>query len=89
MRVRRWVLATLSLGLITPAHSDDRITLRYGEIANSARGISTLGIDIAQRKGFFAREGIDFKVVGLSGTSFQVEALDKGDVDVVTPRCLT
>ena len=83
MRVRLWVLAALSLGLITPAHSEDKITLRYGEIANSARGISTLGIDIAQRKGFFAREGIDFKVVGLRGTSFQVEALDKGDVDVV------
>jgi ABC-type nitrate/sulfonate/bicarbonate transport system substrate-binding protein len=72
----------LCAGLIAPAHGEDRITLRYGEIANSARGISTLGIHIAQRKGFLEREGIDFKVVGLRGTSFQVEALDKGEVEV-------
>ena len=77
-------LAALALctGLIAPAHGEDKITLRYGEIANSARGISTLGTHIAQRKGFLEREGIDFKVVGLRGTSFQVAALDNGEVEV-------
>jgi ABC-type nitrate/sulfonate/bicarbonate transport system substrate-binding protein len=40
------------------------------------------GINIAQRKGFLEREGIDFKVIGLRGTSFQVEELDKGNVEV-------
>src|SRR5215469_12589171 len=73
---------TVALCLVTTAHAQDKITLRYGEIANSARGISTVGLHIAQQKGFFEREGIDFKVVGLRGTSFQVEALDKGDVEV-------
>jgi ABC-type nitrate/sulfonate/bicarbonate transport system substrate-binding protein len=82
MSVRFLAAALLCTGLAAPAHAEDKITLRYGEIANSARGISTLGITIAQRKGFLEREGIDFKVVGLRGTSFQVEALDKGDVDV-------
>src|SRR5580704_6731741 len=71
-----------ALCLATAAHAQDKIPLRYGEIANSARGISALGIVLAQRNGFFEREGIDFKVVPLRGTSFQVEALDKGDVDV-------
>ncbi len=79
----RVLAAALCAGLITPAHSADRITLRYGEIANSARGVSTVGIAIAQRKGFLEREGIDFKTVGLRGTSFQVEELDKGNVEVV------
>jgi ABC-type nitrate/sulfonate/bicarbonate transport system substrate-binding protein len=74
--------AALCLTAIAAAHAQDKITLRYGEIANSARGISTVGIHIAQRKGFFEREGIDFKVVGLRGTSFQVDALDKGEVEV-------
>jgi ABC-type nitrate/sulfonate/bicarbonate transport system substrate-binding protein len=82
MTVRLMATAALCVGLVAPAHAEDKITLRYGEIANSARGISTLGINIAQRKGFLEREGIDFKVVGLRGTSFQVEALDKGDVEV-------
>jgi ABC-type nitrate/sulfonate/bicarbonate transport system substrate-binding protein len=76
------ICAGLSASLVAPAHGEDKITLHYGEIANSARGISTLGINIARRKGFFEREGIDFKVVGLRGTSFQVAALDKGEVEV-------
>ena len=85
MRVRLLAAAAavLCIGSLTSARSEDKITLRYGEIANSARGISAVGISIAQRKGFFEREGIDFKVVGLRGTSFQVAALDKGDVEVV------
>ena len=82
MNVRMLAAAVLCLGSINSAHGEDKITLRYGEIANSARGVSTLGIHIAQRKGFLEREGIDFKVVGLRGTSFQVEELDKGNVEV-------
>jgi ABC-type nitrate/sulfonate/bicarbonate transport system substrate-binding protein len=81
--MRHLSIATFAILLATTAaHAQDKIALRYGEIANSARGISAVGIAIAQRKGFFEREGIDFKVIGLRGTSFQVEALDKGDVDV-------
>ena len=83
MRFRVPAAAILCLGLLTPAHGEDKITLRFGEIANSARGVSAAAINIAQRKGFLDREGIDLKVVGLRGTSFQVEALDKGDVEVV------
>jgi ABC-type nitrate/sulfonate/bicarbonate transport system substrate-binding protein len=83
VRVLAAAAAILWVGLINTAHSADKITLRYGEIANSARGVSAVAINIAQRKGFLEREGIDFKVVGLRGTSFQVEELDKGNVEVV------
>jgi ABC-type nitrate/sulfonate/bicarbonate transport system substrate-binding protein len=81
--VRVLAATALCAGSIASAHGEDKITLRYGEIANSARGVSAVAIHIAQRKGFLEREGIDFKVVGLRGTSFQVAALDKGDVEVV------
>jgi len=83
VRVLAAAAAVLCVGLIKSAHSEDKITLRYGEIANSARGVSAVAINIAQHKGFFEREGIDFKVVGLRGTSFQVEELDRGNVEVV------
>lgn len=83
MRVRILAAVALCVGLVNVAHSEDKITLRYGEIANSARGVSAAAINIARRKGFLEREGIDLKVVGLRGTSFQVEALDKGEVEVV------
>jgi ABC-type nitrate/sulfonate/bicarbonate transport system substrate-binding protein len=64
------------------AQAADPITLRYGQIANSARSVSSLALVVAQRKGFLAHEGIDLKVVGLAGTRFQVDALDKGDVEL-------
>ena len=83
MRVRVLAAAVLCMGLIQSAHSEDKITLRYGEIANSARGVSAVALSIAHRKGFLEREGIDLKMVGLRGTSFQVEELDKGNVEVV------
>ncbi|HEY6254191.1 MAG TPA: ABC transporter substrate-binding protein [Xanthobacteraceae bacterium] len=82
VRLLAALAAVACAGLIQGAHGEERITLRYGEIANSARGVSTLGINIAQRKGFLEREGIDFKVVGLRGTSFQVEELDKSNVEI-------
>ena len=83
MNVRVLAAAVLCMELIRPAHSEDKITLRFGEIANSARGVPAAAMNIAQRKGFLEREGIDLKVVGLRGTSFQVEALDKGEVEIV------
>jgi len=70
------------VGLIGNAHSEDKITLRYGQIANSARSISSVALALALRKGFLEREGIDLEVVGLPGTRYQIEELDKGNVDI-------
>jgi ABC-type nitrate/sulfonate/bicarbonate transport system substrate-binding protein len=64
------------------ARAQDKITLRYGQIANSARSISSVALTVAQRKGFLEREGIDLEVVGLRGTRYQIEALDKGNVEL-------
>jgi ABC-type nitrate/sulfonate/bicarbonate transport system substrate-binding protein len=74
-------VAALLCALATAAHAQT-ITLRYGQIANSARSPSSLPLYIAQRKGFFTKEGIDLKVVGLKGVQYQIEELDKGNVDV-------
>jgi ABC-type nitrate/sulfonate/bicarbonate transport system substrate-binding protein len=80
----RRIIVALTLALLTSvaAQAAAPITLRYGQIANSSRSVSSLALTVAERKGFLAQEGIDLKVVGLAGTSHQVEALDKGDVDV-------
>jgi ABC-type nitrate/sulfonate/bicarbonate transport system substrate-binding protein len=76
------VAAILCAGLIQGAHAADRITLRYGQIANSARSVSSVALTVAQRKGFLEREGIDLKVVGLRGTQYQIEELDQGNVEL-------
>jgi ABC-type nitrate/sulfonate/bicarbonate transport system substrate-binding protein len=76
------VASLFGVALGATAHAEEKITLRYGQIANSARSISSVALTVAQRKGFLEREGIDLEVVGLRGTRYQIEALDKGNVDI-------
>ena len=57
------------------------VSLRLGFNANSARNMAEVPNVVAQRKGFFAREGLAVTMVPLMGTTHMVTALDKGDVD--------
>ena len=82
MSFRMLAAAILCAGFVQCAHAADKITLRYGQIANSARSVSSIALAVAQRKGFLEREGIDLKVVGLRGTQYQIEELDKGNVEL-------
>ena len=64
------------------AHSTELITLRYGQNAASAGSLSSLPLTVAERKGFFVREGINLEVVPIpGGTDRIVAALDKGEID--------
>lgn len=63
--------------------SGEPTTLRYGQIAASARGVSSLPLYVAQRRGFLAAERIALDVIPIrGGTHFMLAALDKGEVDV-------
>jgi ABC-type nitrate/sulfonate/bicarbonate transport system substrate-binding protein len=55
--------------------------LRLGFNANSARNMAEIPNIVAQRKGFFAREGLSVTMVPLMGTTHMVAALDRNDVD--------
>jgi ABC-type nitrate/sulfonate/bicarbonate transport system substrate-binding protein len=81
---RRILLLAALLGASLPgaARSDEPITLRYGQNAAGATGLSSLPLTVAQRKNFFAREGINLVVVPIQGgTDRIVAALDKGEID--------
>ena len=59
---RKQLLAAVAVALLaSPALAQDKIKLRYGQIANSARSVSSLALNIAQRKGFLARENIELE----------------------------
>jgi ABC-type nitrate/sulfonate/bicarbonate transport system substrate-binding protein len=76
------VAALLYAGLPAAARSDEPVTLRYGQNAAGATGLSSLPLTVAQRKNFFAREGINLVVVPIDGgTDRIVAALDKGEID--------
>ena len=57
MSFRMLAAAILCAGLIQGAHAADRITLRYGQIANSARSVSSVALTVAQRKKHHPRAG--------------------------------
>jgi len=72
----------LGLALLPPAQAAEPITLRYGQNAAASAGLSALPLIVAQRKGFFARQGLDVVVVPITGgTDRIVAALDNGDID--------
>src|SRR5713226_3023862 len=83
--IRRILLLATALfyaSLIDTANAAEMITLRYGQNAASAGGLSSLPLSVAERKGFFLREGINLVVVPIpGGTDRIVAALDKGEID--------
>jgi ABC-type nitrate/sulfonate/bicarbonate transport system substrate-binding protein len=82
MNTRILLLAALMCAGLSPVRSDELITLRYGQNAAGAGGLSSLPLTVAQRKNFFVREGIHLVVVPIAGgTDRIVAALDKGEID--------
>jgi ABC-type nitrate/sulfonate/bicarbonate transport system substrate-binding protein len=76
----------MAIGLVCAAlgsaRADELITLRYGQNAAGANGLSSLPLTVAARLGFFVREGLNLVVVPIpGGTDRIVAALDKGEID--------
>jgi len=72
----------LCVSFIGVGHAAELITLRYGQNAASGSSLSSLPLTIAERKGFFLREGLNLDVVAIpGGTDRIVAALDKGEID--------
>jgi ABC-type nitrate/sulfonate/bicarbonate transport system substrate-binding protein len=81
---RQWVLVAGGLlsAMVGGAMAGEPMTLRYGQNATSAGSLSSLPLTVAERKGFFVREGLNLEVVPIpGGTDRIVAALDKGEID--------
>jgi ABC-type nitrate/sulfonate/bicarbonate transport system substrate-binding protein len=78
------MLATALLGVGAAASAAaESVTLRYGQIPSTVRGVSSLYTFIARQQGFFAREDIKLDYVPIAGgTDKMVAALDQGRLDV-------
>src|SRR6185503_20862949 len=64
------------------AHAAETLKLRYGQNSTAAASLSSLPLNVAERKGFFAREGLQLEVLPIpGGTDRIVAALDKGEID--------
>ena len=77
------LIAALLFACVATATGADELTkLRYGQNSASAGSLSALPLTVAERKGFFVREGINLEVVPIAGgTDRIVAALDKGEIE--------
>jgi ABC-type nitrate/sulfonate/bicarbonate transport system substrate-binding protein len=77
-------MAALLAVAFAPAAAGDTIKLRYGQAYSAARSIFSLPVAVADREGFFAREGLDveFLVPIPGGADNQITALHNDSVDV-------
>lgn len=76
-----WLGVVVTTTCSAAASGPAPIALRLGFNANSARNMAEIPNVVAQRKGFFTREGLAVTMVPLMGTTHMVAALDQGDVD--------
>jgi len=76
-----WLGIVAASACFAQQNGHSSLPLRLGFNANSARNMAEVPNVVAQRKGFFAREGLAVTMVPLMGTTHMVAALDKGDVD--------
>ena len=77
------ILITIILLFYVSIAGAQTTTLRYGQIPSTIKTVSALQFHIAQRKGFFGREGIDLEMLPIEGgAANMIAALDKGAVDI-------
>src|SRR3954454_14793608 len=87
MRRRLAAMAAL-VGLITAcpvadASAQQTVTLRYGQAYSALRSIFALPLLVAEREGYFAREGLNFVVVPITGGGEKlIEALHDDTADM-------
>ena len=86
------LIALIALGCACWPHGTraQTLKLRYGQAYSAARSIFSLPVAIAEREGFFAREGLKVEVLQPipGGADRQIEALHNDSVDlthVATP----
>jgi len=76
------VAATVWIGLLHPVQAET-VTLRFGQIPSTIRGMSSVYLHLAEQKGFFPREQIKLERISIpGGTDKMVVALEQGAVDV-------
>jgi ABC-type nitrate/sulfonate/bicarbonate transport system substrate-binding protein len=79
----RILIAALALVGWSRAAPAQTLTLRYGQAYSALRSIFALPVMVAEREGYFAKEGLNFETVPIPGGGEKlIEALHDGMADV-------
>jgi ABC-type nitrate/sulfonate/bicarbonate transport system substrate-binding protein len=82
-RLRIAIVVLAVAGWSTAAGAAEPITLRYGQAYSALRSIFSLPIMVAEREGYFVKEGLNFETVPIPGGGEKlIEALHNGMADV-------
>lgn len=78
------VLVVFLGGALAPEAHCEPLNLRYGQAYSAARSIFSLPVAVAEREGFFAREGLKVEILQPipGGADHQITALHNDSVDV-------
>jgi len=77
------LLSIFGLLSICKTGQTQTVTIKYGQIPSSIQSVSSLPLYVAQKRGFFAREGLNLEIIPIEGgTGNMVAALDRGAVDI-------
>lgn len=81
---RATLVGFMAAGTLAASAGAEPVTLRYGAAYSTLRSIYSLPITVAEREGFFKREGLDFRIVVPipGGSDKMIDALHDGTVDV-------
>jgi ABC-type nitrate/sulfonate/bicarbonate transport system substrate-binding protein len=77
-------LAALACIHVSQGARAEPLTLRYGQAYSAARSIFSLPVAVAERQGFFAREGLKVEILQPipGGADHQITALHNDSVDI-------
>src|SRR5467141_956118 len=79
----RAVVLSLLLACAPGATSAQTITLKYGQAYSALRSIFALPLLVAEREGYFVREGLDFSMLPVPGGGERlIAALHDGTADI-------
>ncbi len=82
MIVKSLAILISLVGAFSAAHGETT-TLRFGQIPSTVHGMSSLARFVAEKRGFFAREGLTVQLVQIpGGTDKMVKALDRAEVEL-------
>ena len=70
------IAATAWIGMLHPCLAET-VTLRFGQIPSTVRGMSSVYLHLAEQKGFFAREQIKLERISIPGGTDKIRP-DRG-----------
>ena len=77
------LVLTIAATVVGNVARAEPVTLRFGQIPSTVRGVSSVYLAVAERQGFLTQENLKLELIRIpGGTDKMVAALERGEVEV-------